>query len=101
LGANFVSFYSNNIIFICTAVVLFAVGNGLMWPSFLSILSKRAGTVHQGAVQGIAGSFGGIASIIGLIAGGVLYNLVGGATFLVSAAIIFSVFVMSFRLLKK
>ena len=101
LGANFVSFYSNNIIFICTAVVLFAVGNGLMWPSFMSILSKRAGTVHQGAVQGIAGSFGGIASIIGLIAGGVLYNLIGGATFLVSAAIIFSVFVMSFRLSKK
>ena len=101
LATNFVLFYSNNIISICTAVVLFAVGNGLMWPSFMSILSKRAGTVHQGAVQGIAGSFGGVASIIGLIAGGVLYNLIGGVTFLISAAIIFSVFVMSFRLLKK
>jgi MFS family permease len=101
LGTNFVMFFSNNIISICTAVVLFAVGNGLMWPSFMSILSKRAGTVHQGAIQGIAGSFGGVASIIGLIAGGVLYNLIGGATFLVSAAIIFSVFVMSFRLVKR
>ena len=101
LGSNFVLFFSNNIIPISTAVVLFAVGNGLMWPSFMSILSKRAGTVHQGAIQGIAGSFGGVASIIGLIAGGVLYNLIGGATFLVSAAIIFSVFVMSFRLVKR
>jgi len=71
-----------------------------MWPSFMSILSKRAGTALQGAVQGVAGSVGGVASIIGLIAGGVLYNLIGGATFLVSAVVIFSVFVMSFRLLR-
>ena len=101
LGTNFVLFFSNNITSISIAVVLFAVGNGLMWPSFMSILSKRAGTIHQGAVQGIAGSFGGIASIIGLIAGGILYNFTGAATFLVSAAIIFSVFIMSFRLVKR
>jgi MFS family permease len=101
LATNFVLFFSNNIISISIAVVLFAVGNGLMWPSYMAILSKRAGTVHQGAVQGIAGSFGGVASIIGLIAGGVLYNLTGAATFLISAAIIFSVFVMSFQLVKR
>jgi len=101
LGTNFVLFFSNNIISISSAVVLFALGNGLMWPSFMSILSKRAGTVLQGAVQCVAGSVGGVASIIGLIGGGVLYNLIGGATFLISAAVIFSVFVMSFRLLKK
>ena len=101
LGTNFVLFFSNNIISISSAVVLFALGNGLMWPSFMSILSKRAGTVLQGAVQGVAGSVGGVASIIGLIGGGVLYDLIGGATFLVSAVVIFSVFVMSFRLLKK
>ncbi len=100
LGTNFVLFVSNNIIFVYVAVILFALGNGLMWPSFMSILSKRAGTVLQGAVQGVAGSFGGLASIIGLIAGGLLYNQIGAATFLVSAVVIFSVFIMSFRLLK-
>lgn len=100
LGTNFVLFFSNNIISVSLAVVLFALGNGLMWPSFMSILSKRAGTVLQGAVQGVAGSVGGVASIIGLIGGGVLYDLIGGATFLISAAVIFSVFVMSFRLLR-
>jgi MFS transporter, DHA1 family, tetracycline resistance protein len=93
LGTNFILFVSNNIIFVYGAVILFAVGNGLMWPPFMSILSK-------GAVQGIAGSFGGLASIIGLITGGVLFNLIGVATFLVSAVVIFSVFIMSFRLLK-
>jgi len=100
LATNFVLFFSNNIISISLAVVLFALGNGLMWPSFMSILSKRAGTALQGAVQGVAGSVGGVASIIGLIGGGVLYDLIGGATFLVSATVIFSVFVMSFRLLR-
>jgi len=101
LGTNFVLFVSNNIISVFVAVILFALGNGLMWPSFMSILSKRAGTVLQGAVQGVAGSVGGLASIIGLIAGGLLYNQIGAATFLISAVVIFSVFIMSFRLLKR
>lgn len=101
LGTNFILFVSNNAVLIYGAAILFALGNGLMWPSFMSILSKRAGTILQGAVQGVAGSFGSLASIIGLIVGGVLYDLVGSATFLVSAGVIFAVFVMSLRLLKK
>ncbi|MDW3632072.1 MAG: MFS transporter, partial [Nitrososphaeraceae archaeon] len=87
LGTNFILFVSNNIVSIGGAVVLFAVGNGLMWPSFMSILSRRAGSKLQGAVQGVAGSFGGLASIIGLTMGGFLYNSIGGATFLISAGI--------------
>ena len=100
LGTNFILFVSNDIILVYGAAVLFAVGNGLMWPSLLSILSKRAGMVHQGAVQGVASSFGSLASIIGLTIGGLLYNLLGGTTFLIIAGVIFTVFIMSFRLLK-
>ena len=100
LGTNFILFVSNDIILIYGAAILFAVGNGLMWPSVMSILSKRAGTVHQGAVQGVASSFGSLASIIGLIIGGLLYNLIGVTTFLICAGVIFVVFIMSFRLLK-
>jgi MFS transporter, DHA1 family, tetracycline resistance protein len=101
LGTNFILFLSNNIVSVAGAVILFAVGNGLMWPSFMSILSRRAGSKLQGAVQGVAGSFGGLASIVGLTLGGFLYNSIGGATFLVSAGIIMAVFILSFRLLKK
>jgi MFS transporter, DHA1 family, tetracycline resistance protein len=101
LGTNFILFVSNNIVSVSGAVILFAVGNGLMWPSFMSILSRRAGTKLQGAVQGVAGSFGGLASIVGLSLGGFLYNSIGGATFLISAGVILVVFVMSFLLLKK
>ena len=100
LGTNFILFVSNNNIFIYGAAVLFAVGNGLMWPSFLSILSKIAGNAYQGFIQGVASSFGSLASIVGLIIGGLLYNLIGGYTFLISAGIIFVVFIMSFKLLK-
>jgi DHA1 family tetracycline resistance protein-like MFS transporter len=100
LGTGFILFVSNNIVSVGGALVLFAVGNGLMWPSFMSILSRRAGSKLQGAVQGVAGSFGGLASIIGLTLGGFLYNSIGGATFLISAGIIYAIFVMSFRLMK-
>ena len=72
-----------------------------MWPSFMSILSRRAGSKLQGEVQGVAGSFGGLASIIGLSLGGFLYSSIAGSTFLISAGVILVVFVMSFRLLKE
>ena len=51
LGINFILFVSNNIVSVGGAVILFAVGNGLMWPSFMSILSRRAGLKLQGAVS--------------------------------------------------
>ena len=100
LGTNFILFVSNNDFLVYGAAILFAVGNGLMWPSFMSILSKISGNTYQGFVQGVASSFGSLASIIGLTIGGLLYNLIEGFTFLISAGIIFAVFILSFKLLK-
>ena len=89
-------FVSNNINLIYGAAILFALGNGLMWPSVVSILSKSARTTHQGAVQSIASGFASLASIIGLTEGGLLYNLLGSTTFVISAGVIFVVFILSF-----
>lgn len=100
LGTNFIMFVIPSTTLVYVAAILFAVGNGLMWPSVMSILSKRAGTIHQGTIQGVANSFESLASIIGLMMGGLLYNLLGATTFLISAVVIFIVFIMSFRLLK-
>lgn len=97
LGTSFVLLLSVNIVVLFIAVALFSIGTGLMWPSFLSILSKQAGEAHQGAVQGLASSSGSLASIFGLILGGFLYVLLGPMTFLVSAAMIFVTFLLSFR----
>ena len=77
---------------------LLALGNGLMWPSVLAVLSRRAGGEHQGAVQGIAGSIGAFASILGLVVGGLLYDVAQGGVFVLSAAIIGLVVVLALGL---
>jgi DHA1 family tetracycline resistance protein-like MFS transporter len=100
LGTNFILLLSDSVAIIYLAAFLFALGNGLMWPTFLSLLSKTANEQYQGAVQGLASSAGSFASIIGLITGGVFYDVLGARTFLVSAFVIYVVFLLAFRLLR-
>jgi MFS transporter, DHA1 family, tetracycline resistance protein len=98
LALGFIFFMMSSGFLIYLGAVLFAVGNGIMWPSFLSIFSKLAGNA-QGAVQGFGSSAGSLASIIGLVLGGFLYNRFGTIAFLSSSIAIFAVFILSFRLL--
>ena len=98
LGASFALLSVAEAALAYAAAALFALGNGLMWPSFLSALSRAAGPRHQGAVQGLGSAFGAAASIVGLVGGGLLYARLGGAAFLVAAGLIELAFLMSFRL---
>lgn len=98
LVVNFVMISSSNMVLAYTALAFFALGNGLMWPSFLSILAGAAGDEQQGAVQGVANSAGSLASIIGLILGGYLYGSIGNTTFYTAAALLFIIFLLSFHL---
>lgn len=98
LAGNFVLLSTNHVAFIYLAAVLFAVGNGIMWPSVLAVLSIAAGETYQGSVQGMANSFGSFASIIGLIVGGILYESLSSGVFLLSAGILTSVAVASIPL---
>ena len=100
LGTNFLLLLSRDTLMIYAAAALFALGNGIMWPSVLSLLSKVAGERYQGAVQGFAGSFGGLASVIGLVLGGLLYQQVGALTFAVSAGLIYLAALLSLPLLR-
>ena len=88
LALGFAALYSQSILLIYIAAGLVALGNGLMWPTFMSVLSKAAGPELQGASQGFAQSAGAVASIFGLIGGGVLYVSVGAVLFPVAAVII-------------
>ena len=81
-----------------TAVVLLSIGNGLMWPSFLSILSQAGSPVIQGTIQGYASSMGSLASIFGLIFGGLLFGAVGPQIFYIAAVMMGLVFLMALRL---
>ena len=101
LALSFLFFAFGSLGLIYLGVALLALGNGLMWPSVLSVLSKTAGKEVQGAVQGFAGSAGAVASILGLLVGGLLFEALEARTFLLSAGVIFAVFLMSLRLLSR
>jgi MFS family permease len=66
--------------------VLYGVGNGLMWPSYLMMLSEAGPHACQGAIQGLGSSVGSLASIVGTLAGGLLYVNIGVLAFYISAA---------------
>jgi MFS transporter, DHA1 family, tetracycline resistance protein len=95
LAGGFLLLLAGTIVVIYGAAMLIALGNGLMWPSVMAVLSRVAGDTYQGAVQGFASSAGAIASITGLILGGFLYNWVGVGVFAVSAATILVVSVVA------
>jgi DHA1 family tetracycline resistance protein-like MFS transporter len=98
LAASFPFFSSANAATLYAGTALLALGNGVMWPSLLSILAKSADRNVQGAVQGLAGSVAAVASIIGLLAGGVLYGFLGPYVFVISATLTLLTFALAFAI---
>ena len=94
LGTGFLFFTSPSGPVLYAGAALFSLGNGLMWPSFMALLANAAGERFQGAVQGIGSSVGSLASIVGLIVGGVLYETLGRGTFVGSSVLIYVVAVV-------
>ena len=98
LIVGFTLFLSDQKAILFAAVGLFAAGNGIMWPSFLSILSSQAGEKHQGSIQGFASSVGAFASILGLIIGGFMYSEFVQYVFLIPAVFMAAVLICGLRL---
>jgi MFS family permease len=94
LGCGFLTLAPANDWMSFVGAVLIAVGNGLMWPPVVALLSKAAGQ-HQGAVQGLTGSVSAAASIMGLLLGGLLYAHLTDWLFVLSAGLIFAVVILS------
>jgi DHA1 family tetracycline resistance protein-like MFS transporter len=88
LALSFPCFGTTSTEWMFLGATLLALGNGLLWPSVLSLLSKRAGSTYQGAVQGFAGSSGAAASILGLVVGGFLYTRLEGEVFLLAGGVV-------------
>lgn len=95
LCLSFLPLLSHRLAWIYGSVVLLALGNGLMWPSVVSLLSLSAGRRWQGAVQGLAGSAGALASILGLLLGGALYARLESDVFVLSSLTILAVFLLA------
>lgn len=71
---------------------LFALGNGLAWPTFQARTASLVSESDQGVLQGVLSSAGSLASIIGLSLGGLLYPWLGGSVFLASSGLFLLVF---------
>ena len=95
LAAGFSSLYWDSTVAIYSAAALIALGNGLMWPSVMSMLSKVADDRYQGAVQGLGGSVGAVASIVGLVVGGLLYDWLGAWVFVLAGLMILPVSIIT------
>jgi MFS family permease len=69
-------------------MALLVVGQGLASPTLSSMVAGRAGSHRRGAVLGVQQAAGGLARVVGPIAGGVLFKHIGvPAPYLTGAAV--------------
>lgn len=100
LASSFAVLTQPTVLMVYVGNVLLSVGNGLMWPSFLAILAQRSDPSKQGTIMGYGNSTGSLASIIGLIVGGLLFSQVGPNIFLIGSALLFVITILSIGLLR-
>jgi DHA1 family tetracycline resistance protein-like MFS transporter len=100
LSLAFIFFRSEQAAFIYMGALLFAIGNGFMWPSFLAIMSNIVEDQYQGVIQGYATSAGSLAGIIGLLSGALLYKLFEVNVFLITTGIMVVIAFLSYRLIR-
>lgn len=97
LGFGFFIIVIGSTFAIFMAALAISIGNGLMYPSLLGVIASHGKGEMQGKVQGVATSFGSVASIIGLIFGGILFENIGNKVFLISAGIMIILAILSFK----
>ena len=91
LAAAFLCYRFHSGALLYTGASLFALGNGLAWPTFQTQVARVAGVRDQGAVQGAITSASSVASILGLLAGAMLYPKLGSGVFVLAAALFVAV----------
>ncbi len=87
LAFSFLLLSKGNVFVLYIAITLLSIGNGIMWPSFLALLSATGSKQMQGAIQGYGTSMGSIASMFGLIIGGTLFEVISTYVFVIGAFI--------------
>ena len=87
LALSFFLLSKDNVLVLYGANTLLSLGNGLMWPSFLAMLSSLGTKRTQGAIQGYGTSMGSFASMFGLVIGGILFEKVETLVFIFGAVI--------------
>ncbi|AXT50046.1 MFS transporter [Aquimarina sp. BL5] len=96
LSLSFFLLSNPSIIILYLANTLLSLGNGLMWPSFLSLLSKTGNSTMQGAIQGYGNSMGSLASIFGLVLGGIMFESIDVTIFIIGSGIFLLILILLF-----
>ena len=87
LAISFFMLSMESVVILYVANTLLSVGNGLMWPSFMSLLANTGSKQMQGTIQGYGNSMGSFASMLGLILGGILFEAIATTVFIIGAVI--------------
>lgn len=84
------------------ALLALVVGQGLVTPTLSSILAGKVGADRRGAVLGVQQAAGGLARVVGPVAGGVAFQHVGiPAPYLAGAALMGVAAVVAARVVQK
>jgi Major Facilitator Superfamily len=76
IGGGYVGFaLAPSLAFACLAALLGGVGNGMQWPSLISVVQRLTPQHLQGRMMGAAESLGALCLAIGLLLGGALVAL--------------------------
>ena len=74
---------------LAAALVLLTTGQGLITPALSSLVAGRAGAERRGSALGLQQAAGGLARVVGPLAGGVLFQFAGASVpFLCGAALL-------------
>ncbi|WP_425234552.1 MFS transporter [Ulvibacterium sp.] len=87
LSLSFFLLSMDSLVILYMANTLLSIGNGLMWPSFLALLARTGNPQIQGAIQGYGNSMGSMASMFGLILGGLLFETMETNVFAIGSGI--------------
>ncbi|MGB5821719.1 MAG: MFS transporter [Saonia sp.] len=102
LAGSFLLLSMQNLIVLYVANTLLSIGNGLMWPSFLSLLARTGSQQMQGAIQGYGNSMGSFASMLGLLLGGILFESIATMVFFIGGIIFLIITIlMTYNFLQK
>lgn len=94
LSCSFLLLSYQNLAVIYLANTFLSVGNGLMWPSFMALLSKVGSVRMQGAIQGYGNSMGSMASMFGLVLGGILFEFLATSVFAIGGLLFLAITIL-------
>ncbi|HKK87887.1 MAG TPA: MFS transporter, partial [Saprospiraceae bacterium] len=94
MAISFALLTLDNFFALAAANVLLSVGNGVLWPSFMSVLSESSPPDKIGGIMGWGNSMGSLGSILGLLIGGFLYTHIGPRLFFLGSLLFLTVFIL-------